>query len=167
MSNVISCRVVNASPLIFLTKLGLLEVLRVLDAPVLVPDAVLAEISRRNAPDPVLEALLDNSEWIHVTPTPAIPHVVLVWDLHAGESAVLAVAREQPNSMAILDDQAARRCARVLNIPTQGTLGLILVAKHTGMVPAVRPVLSRLREEGMYMSHRLENQILEAAGESI
>jgi len=41
---VISRRVVDASPLIFLTKVGLLEVLREPGVPALVPDVVLGEI---------------------------------------------------------------------------------------------------------------------------
>src|SRR5271157_188956 len=66
--------------------------------------------------------------------------------------------------MAVLDDQPARRCAQVLNIQTQGTLGLVLVAKQQGLIPVVRPVLEELKQAGMYMSDRLENQILAAAG---
>ena len=57
---------------------------------------------------------------MQIVPTPAIPDVVRVWDLDAGESAVLAVALEDSDSMAIVDDQQARRCARVLNIQTRG-----------------------------------------------
>jgi predicted nucleic acid-binding protein len=102
---------VNASPLIFLTKLGLLEVLREPGVPVLVPDVVLAEISALGDDDEAVRAV-QRSEWIRVVPTPAIPAVVLVWDLDAGESAVLSVALDQPDSMVILDDQPARRCAR-------------------------------------------------------
>jgi predicted nucleic acid-binding protein len=67
--------------------------------------------------------------------------------------------------MAILDDQQARRCAQVLKVQTQGTLGLVLVAKQQGLVPAVRPVLEQLKQAGMYMSDRLEAHILAAAGE--
>lgn len=37
----------NASPLIFLTEVGLLEVLRQPGVPVLVPDVVLVEIGRQ------------------------------------------------------------------------------------------------------------------------
>ena len=55
---------------------------------------------------------------------------------------------------------------RVLNIPAQGTLGLVLVAKQQGLIPSVGPVLVQLRQAGMYMTDRLENQILDAAGES-
>jgi predicted nucleic acid-binding protein len=163
---VISCRVVNASPLIFLTKIGLLEVLREPSVPVLVPDVVLAEIAGFGADDPVVRAV-HQSQWLRVVPAPRIPDAVMVWDLDAGESAALAVALDEPGSMVILDDLPARRCARVLNIPTQGTLGLVLVAKEQRLIPAVRPVLALLREAGMYMSDQLENQVLAAADETM
>jgi predicted nucleic acid-binding protein len=156
---------VNASPLIFLADVGLLEVLRQPGIPVLVPDVVLNEIGSLGPEDPTVWAV-HQAPWIQVVATPMIPDVVLVWDLDAGESGVLAVALDQPDSMAILDDQPARRCAQVLNIQTQGTLGLVLVAKQQGLIPVVRPVLEQLRLAGMYMSNRLENQILTAAGES-
>jgi predicted nucleic acid-binding protein len=161
---VISSRVVNASPLIFLTKVGLLEVLREPGVPVLVPDLVLAEIAGLGPDDPVVRAV-QQSQWIDVVRTPPIPDVILVWDLDAGESAVLADAIAQPGSMVILDDHPARRCARVLNIPALGTLGLVLVAKRLAMIAEVRPVLGQLRQVGMYMSDRLESEVLDAAGE--
>jgi predicted nucleic acid-binding protein len=165
MSNAISRRVVDASPLIFLTEVGLLEILHQQGVDVLVPDTVLNEIGALRPPDPAAEAVRQSS-WIQIVPTPRIPGSVLVWDLDAGESAVLAVALERPDSMVILDDQPARRCAQVLGIPTQGTLGLVLVAKKRGFVPRVGPVLAQLKAFGMYMSSRLEQQILVAAGES-
>ena len=161
----ISRRVVNASPLIFLTEVGLLEVLRQPGIPVLVPDAVLDEVGRLGPNDPAIQAV-HQSGWMQIVSTPRIPDVILVWDLDDGESAVLAVALDQPGSMAILDDQPARRCAQVLGIQTQGTLGLVLVAKQQGLIPLVRPVLEQLKQAGMYMSDRLENQILAAAGET-
>jgi predicted nucleic acid-binding protein len=156
---------VNASPLIFLTEVGLLEVLRQPGIPVLVPDAVVEEISRLGPQDPAIQAVRRCS-WIQVATTPAIPDVVRVWDLGAGETAVLSVALEVPDSMAEMDDQPARRCARVLRVPTQGTLGLVLVAKQQGLIPVVRPVLEQLRHVGMYMTDELERQILAVAGES-
>ncbi len=53
----ISSRVVNASPLIFLTEVGLLEVLREPGVPLLVPDTVLAEIGYRDPNDPAVLAV--------------------------------------------------------------------------------------------------------------
>ena len=140
----------NASPLIFLTHLGLLEVLDEPGVPVVVPDRVIAEIGARGASDPTVIAV-GAAAWIQVVPTPPIPKAVSDWGLDLGESAVLAVALEQPGSQAILDDLDARRCAASLRVPTQGTLGLMVVAKQLGLVPAVRPLLDRLRQAGFYV----------------
>lgn len=154
----------NASPLIFLTQLGLLEVLDEPGVPVVVPDRVLAEIGAHGATDPAVLAVAAAS-WIQVIPTPPIPREVVDWGLDAGESAVLALAPEQPGSQAIVDDLDARRCAASLGIPIQGTLGLMLVAKGLGLVAEVRPLIDRLRQTGFHISHKLAAQVLRAAGE--
>ncbi len=154
----------NASPLIFLTRVALLDVLNEPGVPVMVPDEVLSELGRLSPNDPAALAVVQTT-WLHIVPTPPIPVSVQAWNLDAGESAVLAVALGQPDSQAILDDLAARRCARALNLPLLGTLGLILVAKELGMITAVRPVLDTLRQTGMYVSSGLARQVLDQAGE--
>ncbi len=154
----------NASPLIFLTKVGLLEVLHQQAVPVLVPDVVMAEISSLGPGDPAVQAV-QQAAWIHIVPAPPAPPSVTNWKLDDGESSVIAVALQHPGSMTILDDLAARRCAQALKLPTQGTLGLVLVAKQIGLIQAVRPVVEDLQHAGMYMTARLKTQILNAAGE--
>ncbi len=154
----------NASPLIFLTRLGLLDALNEPGVPVIVPDTVLLELGGLGPNDPAVLAVRQ-STWLHVVPTPPVPAPVQAWNLDAGETAVLALALEQPDSQAILDDLAARRCAMALNVPLQGTLGMILVAKQLGMISAVRPILDILRQSGMYVSDRLARQVLDQAGE--
>jgi len=63
---------VNASPLIFLTKVGLLEVLHQQAVPVLVPDVVMAEISSLGPGDPAVQAV-QQAGWIRVVPAPPAP----------------------------------------------------------------------------------------------
>jgi predicted nucleic acid-binding protein len=155
---------VNASPLIYLTHVGLLDVLDEPGVPVVVPDRVLAEIGAHGATDPAVIAVRA-AAWIQVVPTPTIPDEVSDWGLDPGESAVLALALEQPGSQAILDDLDARRCAISLGLSTQGTLGLMLVAKQLGLIAEVRPVIDRLRRAGFYMSQNLAERVLRAAGE--
>ncbi len=154
----------NASPLIYLTQVGLLDVLDEPGVPVVVPDRVLAEIGAPGATDPAVIAV-GAATWIQVVPTPTIPDEVSDWGLDPGESAVLALALEQPGSQAILDDLDARRCATSLGLSTQGTLGLMLVAKQLGLIAEVRPVIDRLRQAGFYMSQNLAERVLRAAGE--
>jgi predicted nucleic acid-binding protein len=64
-----------------------------------------------------------------------------------------------------VDDQAARNAAAVLAIPHQGSLALVLHAKLQGMVPAARPIVEPLRQEGMYLSDQVMDQALAQVGE--
>jgi predicted nucleic acid-binding protein len=87
------------------------------------------------------------------------------WNLGAGETAVLGIARALPGSLVVIDDLAARRTARSLGIPLMRTLALVGLANEIGMIPAVRPVLDTLRQTGMYVSDPLARQVLDQAGE--
>lgn len=78
---------------------------------------------------------------------------------------MLAWAKLHPGTEAILDDLAARRCARVLGIEFRGTLGLLLLAKQRGRIARARPVLDVLRREGMFLSDRVADEALALVGE--
>ncbi|HEX6987814.1 MAG TPA: DUF3368 domain-containing protein [Planctomycetaceae bacterium] len=155
---------VNASPLIFLARAGLLDLLRLTGLTVVVPQPVADEVRRGGPADPAAAAL-DATPWLRVEPAGPVPPLVAAWDLGPGESAVLTWALHRPGSEAILDDLAGRRCAAALGIPVRGTLGLVLIAKCRGVVPAARPVLEQLRRTGMYLSDRVLNAALAQVGE--
>ena len=53
------------------------------------------------------------------------------WDLGAGETSVLAYSIAHPGWIALLDDGAARKCAKTFGVPLKGTLALIILAKKT------------------------------------
>jgi predicted nucleic acid-binding protein len=156
--------VVNASPLIFLARAGLLDFLQLVAETLMVPTSVLMEIQRRGPTDITAQALR-NMTWIVCIEDPPIPRLIQAWNLGEGESAVLAWAYTNPGTEAIIDDLAGRRCAAALAIPVRGTLGLILTAKRRGRIPQARPVLERLRQAGMYLSDRTMNQALVLVGE--
>ncbi len=154
----------NASPLIFLTQVGLLDVLNEPGIPVLVPDVVIGEIGAHGATDPAVVAVR-RAGWIRVVATPSIPASVAACKLDAGETAVLAVALEESDAQVVLDDLAARQCAVSLGLQLQGTLGFILVAKAMGLIPEVRPILDQARNAGLFVSDRLARIVLDQAGE--
>ncbi len=160
----VSLWVVNASPIILLCKAALIDVLQHLGCPVVIPQAAALEIQERGASDPGVQALA-RATWLATVGPDAIPAAVSVFNLGAGESAVLAHALANPDSGAILDDQAARHAAAALNIPHQGTLALVIHAKRQGLIAAARPVLDQLRQEGMYLSDQLTIQALAEIGE--
>ena len=116
--------VVNASPLIFLTRAGLLDLLQLLSSEIIVPEIVATEIEIRGKSDPTAQAIA-NTPWLLVTPTQPVPAQIQSWGLGPGESSVLAWAYTHPGSEALIDDLVGRRCAAAFNIPVR-TLGLAL-----------------------------------------
>jgi predicted nucleic acid-binding protein len=155
---------VNASPLIFLTRAGRLDLLQLLSPEVVVPAAVAEEIQRRGPDDPAARAIA-STPWLEIVATPQVPSAIQAWDLGPGESAVLAWCSSHPGTEAIIDDLAARRCADALGIPVRGTLGLVLLGKKRGQVPAARPVLEALRGAGMYLSSSVLDRALKMVDE--
>jgi predicted nucleic acid-binding protein len=156
--------VVNASPLIYLSAAGHLDLLRIAAAEVVVPEAVAREVHRWGADDPAARALATTS-WLKAVSDATLPPSVQAWDLGAGESAVIAWALSHPGATAIVDDLAARRCAVTLGVPVRGTLGLVLVARRRGRIPSARQVIRELREAGMYLSEAVADKALGLVGE--
>lgn len=155
---------VDASPLIFLARARLLDLLRLVAEEIVVPQPVAEEIARRGSDDPTAEALA-RSEWLIVDSPPDAPPAIQSWDLGPGESAVLSWCLHGFGPEAIVDDLAARRCAHSLGIPVRGTLGLVLLGKQRGRLPAARPILELMRQSGMYLSDRVLERALRTVGE--
>jgi predicted nucleic acid-binding protein len=156
--------VIDTSPLIFLTTGNYLHLLQMLYPKVCVPQMVAKEVRQYGEADPAYQSI-QAADWLIEVDTPAIPQSVQDCGLDPGESAVLAWAKQHSGTEAILDDLASRRCAQRLGIPVRGTLGLVLVAKQRGHIPAARPVIANLKQAGMYLSDRVINQALALVGE--
>ena len=90
----------------------------------------------------------------------------MITDLGAGEREVLALGTETSDSIVILDDALARQYARLLNLTLTGTLGVLLKAKEAGLLPAVAPVLDRLRQLRFRMDPETRQAVLKLAGEA-
>ncbi|NER92316.1 MAG: DUF3368 domain-containing protein [Symploca sp. SIO1B1] len=155
---------INTSPLIFLTKGRLLHLLQILSEKFIVPQAVATEIQSYGENDITAQALT-NTDWLLVKEITSVPAIIQNWDLGPGETEVLAWGYLNPGTEVILDDLAARRCAKTLSISVRGTLGLVLIAKQRGAIPAARPVLEQLCLSGMYLSDKVINQALASIGE--
>jgi predicted nucleic acid-binding protein len=156
--------VVNASPLIFLSRANFVDLLQLSAPDVVVPAPVSEELSRRGPADGAA-SVMEKTPWIRIVPAPETPASILAWDLGDGESSVLAWALANPGSEAIIDDLAARRCAATLGVDVRGTLGLVLLGKKRGRIELARPVLEVLRASGMYLTEDIMNRALELVGE--
>lgn len=78
--------------------------------------------------------------------------------LDEGESEVIVLAQEIETSFVIIDENKARRVARLRMLKTTGSIGVLLRAKELGKIPAVRPLLDKLIKEGIYIGKELYDQ---------
>lgn len=157
-------RIVNASPLILLSKIDRLDLLGVGGLQVIAPQAVLVELRAHPQPDSNLERALHEGR-IQEVNAPAVPQIIQAWELGAGESAVLAFTHGDDAAEAVLDDGEARRCAQALGVSVRGTLGIVLLAKQMGEIAAARPVIEQLRVAGLYLTDKITSQALGLVGE--
>lgn len=89
----------------------------------------------------------------------------MAWDLGAGESSVISLASNLPDSIAVLDDLAARRCAQTVGLQITGTLGLILMAKNARIIPSATTALNAVVAAGLFISPHHIDTIRLRAGE--
>lgn len=89
------------------------------------------------------------------------------WDIGKGESEVLSWALTHTEYEAILDDMAARKCARSLEIPLRGTVGIILLAKKRNYISEAAPLVKLLIDAGLRFDLKWINEALEIVGESL
>lgn len=86
--------------------------------------------------------------------------------LLAIEAEVFALAAEHDARFVIIDDMTARQEAEEIGLPFKGTVGVLLEAKEKGLIDVIKPLLIRLRDNGMHLSESLINNVLQGAGET-
>jgi predicted nucleic acid-binding protein len=156
--------VINASPLILLFKSGQADLLPQLFHEVVVPNAVWEEVIAGGQSDKAATELA-NVAWIRRIEAQALVQEILIWNLGEGESEVLSFALANSDYRAMIDDRAARNCARTLGIRTLGTGGALVLAKKRGLISSVSDRLQQLKDAGLWLSDEVVALLKEQAGE--
>jgi predicted nucleic acid-binding protein len=155
----------NTSPLVFLSRIGGLDwIPKLSSGRAQIPRAVIHEILEGADGEPIVQEL-KNRPTFSISDDAPISPLVSVWDLGPGETQVIDSCLADQGATAVLDDNAARKCAKSLDIPVVGTVGLVLAAKEEGIIPKARPVIEELRKNGLYLSGALTHEVLNDIGE--
>lgn len=154
----------NNSPLVGLFGIDCLSLLRDLYTEVWIPRKVEKEFLKK---DPIVRrAALENAPWIKTValkdPQAAAAHA----ELDDGEAHALALATEHDARLVLLDDNRGRRKTKEIGFTAKGTVGILLEAKDEGLIDVIKPLLIRLRDNGMHLSKSLINDALQEAGET-
>jgi len=87
--------------------------------------------------------------------------------LGIGEQSVIAYAQVHSCDAVGLDDLQARELAERLGLKVVGILGIFLLAKRRALIPAVRPLMDAVVDQGFHLGVGLYDDVLELAGEKI
>ena len=148
--------VADASPLIAFHQIGQLPLLEALFTTLLVPPAVAKEIAPTVPSQPwILERSL----------TQPIAPAVQSARLGAGETEAISLALELHAARLLVDEKPARGLAKALGLHVIGALGVLLAAKRTGLIPAVRPHLDALLAKNFWISPKVVERALADVGE--
>ena len=153
--------VADTSPLIYLSRVGALGLLHTLFGEVVVPRAVWTEVVEQRTAAPGLDALRV-ANWLRVVDQ-ELP--VLDLGLDAGGTAAILLAESLQADLLLIDERLGRRVAESRGLIVRGTLGVLVQARRTGALPALRPVLERLVADGFRISPALIREALTAVGE--
>jgi len=154
----------DASPLIFLAKIGQLNLLKAIAKEVWIPTAVWNEVVINAEPhDEVHEIKTFLSNCIH-DPDPILERAFQL-EVDPGEAAAISLAIQHPYSCLLIDDMIGRMIARRQGLHITGTLGFLIRAKRMGLIPQLKPLFDDLKIHGWFISDILIHQALAAVNE--
>jgi len=136
--------VFNSTPLIYLTKVGLSGIFEGLKAEMLTSPSVKREVvdegKRKGVPDAViLGELFEGNMFEVVEPKDGgfLSRLLETRGLHVTDAEVLALAREC-GGLAVIDDEVARKTAKVYGISYVGTPYILMKAIFEGIIAKER-----------------------------
>jgi predicted nucleic acid-binding protein len=159
--------VADASPLIALAKIDRFSLLKWLFREIVVPEAVWEEVVMRGVDKPAAELAIsaEREGWLHRQPVKdPLAVMILLATLGPGEAEAIALAQEVRATWVLLDDDLARAHADRLGLKTKGAAGILLAAYKAGFLDDLKAGLDELRAQGFWLSDRIYNAILAAAG---
>ena len=145
--------VTNSTCLIGLERIGRLDLLPQVFPVVFAPPMVAAEVQ-----SPVTWLRVQSVQNTAVIAT-------LRTQMDAGEAETIALAMELGDVILILDDKKARRVAQQIGLKIIGTAGMLLRAKHQGIITEIKPLLTALLQANFRISNAIIQEALRLAGE--
>jgi predicted nucleic acid-binding protein len=144
----------NASPLIFLSKLGELELLAHCFAEISIPQAVRAEVGDLSLPTFVQVQTISEFGKHYVAGS--------IGTLHAGELEAMVLAQETAADFVLLDDLRARQKAKRMGLNMIGTLGVLQLAHAKGLIGRDKLLVhydELVNQHGMWLSEKMLQQL--------
>ena len=151
--------VADTSPLIAFKYAEAMDVLKSLFKMVVVSPAVWRELTVKE------KEFFESLDFV-VVKNPSDRRLVnalqLMVDEGEAEAIVLALERK---SKLMIDDLRGRKTSKKMRVSVLGVLGVLKLAKRSGVVKKVKPLIEKMISKGYYISRELVEKFLEDLGE--
>jgi predicted nucleic acid-binding protein len=146
--------VADSGPLHYLILLDQTELLHRFYGQVIVPEAVLRELTSGGAPQPVREWLSKPPSWLRIQEVSPSQLELVTADLDLGEREAIVLAHLLRADLLLIDEIAGRAEAARRSLRVTGTLGILRIAAEKELID-IPEVLARLRDTTFYVSEDL------------
>lgn len=152
--------VADAGPLSYVLQIEAEHVLPALFELVVVPRAVVTELTAPGTPQAIRSFMTSTPSWLLIADAPAEGVAKVPGRLGAGEIEAIALAADRHASL-LVDDLAAWKTAQGLGVQTIRTLALLQIAAERGHLDLLQ-ALDRLAATTFYVTPDLMLQVRQA-----
>jgi predicted nucleic acid-binding protein len=153
----------NTTPLITLTSIDKLDILKELYGKVYIPNAVLNEIKAGKGKIGYFE--IDTIDWIIPQKITNVFSMNYLIDLDDGEAETIILAEELQADIVLIDEKFARGFAEIRGLTLSGSLGVLLEAKKKGIISQVKPLIEKMLANRRYLSEKIILDLLKSTNE--
>jgi hypothetical protein len=155
--------IADTSALITIATCNGLRWLEYLFENLLIPRAVFLEATEENKPQSVRlkRYLLDKVVDINLQDF----LITFPIGLGQGELEAMALYKREHADRLLIDDLRARKTASYNGINIIGSMGVLLLAKKKGLIPAVKPYIELIQRSEIHLGQPLMTEVLKVADE--
>lgn len=155
----------NTGPIIALSMIDRIDILRHVFEFIAVPEEVHSEILEGGATNAGL-ANYRKAQWIKVVALSSPVDPLLRTSLDPGEAAVIGLARELNAHVVVVDERKARKIARtVYGLHVIGSARVLVEAKRRGLLDNIGSELQTMRDGGYWIGDSIVDAALKKGGE--
>jgi len=149
----------NSTPLIALSRINQLQLLRTLFGTIIIPPSVYDEVVLEGGGRPGVKEVA-NASWITKIEVQNLLAVsILQMDLDRGESEAVVLAKELGADYLLVDEKKARRVARSAGMGIMGTVGILGLATKKGLISDLDETFNRLAENGFRFTEEVREKV--------
>lgn len=149
----------DTTPLNYLILIDRASILNALFEIVVIPQAVLDEMTATKTPQVVRQWILQRPSWIAVRTVSQAKNIGME-QIEAGEREAILLAEDLKADLVLLDDLRARQIAKTRGLNIVGTLGILGAASRRGLID-LQTTIEALEETNFRVSEKLIAQLFD------